>query len=315
VKIVVVCENLGNSPLELIGKARAIAPQAHIIALYESEKAPLEKYHACGANEAIGIGACGDDCAQGNRIAEAIKKIAPDSALFPATVRGRFLSGWVAAELETGLTADCTELMITEDGLLKQVRPAFGGNLTAEILCKEKRPQMASVRPGVFTVNADQAPEKPLEKSLLSLSPVLERMEKIAFQPVENDVSLQSAKVVIAGGKAIGSKKGFEKLFELAHLLGGAVGATRSAVDAGYIPYAHQIGQTGVTIHPELYIGFGISGLVQHTVGMNSADVVVAVNTDRNAPIFSCADYGIIADWEITIDALIQYLKERKNAK
>lgn len=314
-KIVVVCENLGNSPLELIGKARAIAPQAHIIALYESEKAPLEKYHACGANEAIGIGACGDDCAQGNRIAEAIKKIAPDSVLFPATVRGRFLSGWVAAELETGLTADCTELMITEDGLLKQVRPAFGGNLTAEILCKEKRPQMASVRPGVFTVNADQAPEKPLEKSLLSLSPVLERMEKIAFQPVENDVSLQSAKVVIAGGKAIGRKKGFEKLFELAHLLGGAVGATRSAVDAGYIPYAHQIGQTGVTIHPELYIGFGISGLVQHTVGMNSADVVVAVNTDRNAPIFSCADYGIIADWEITIDALIQYLKERKNAK
>lgn len=314
-KIVVICENLGDSPLELIGKARAIAPDAHIIALYENENAPLARYHACGANEALGIGPCGDDCAQGSRIAEAIRRIAPDSVLFPATVRGRFLSGWVAARLETGLTADCTELMLTQEGLLKQVRPAFGGNLTAEILCREKRPQMASVRPGVFTVREDQAPEAPLKSGVLSLAPVLERMKKIAFQPVENDVSLQSARVVIAGGKGIGSRKGFEKLFELARLLGGAVGATRSAVDAGYIPYAHQIGQTGVTIHPVLYIGFGISGLVQHTVGMNSADTVVAVNTDRNAPIFSCADYGIIADWEITIDALIQYLKERKNAK
>ena len=310
-KIVIVCENRGNSPLELLGKARQIAPDAWITMLCEGENAPIGLYQAAGADEWIAIPDGLDDCAQGNRIVQALEQLAPDSVLFPATVRGRFLSAWAAARLKTGLTADCTQLSITEDGLLRQVRPAFGGNLTAEILCKEKRPQMASVRPGVFPLPVD-APRPRFTQGKLSLAPVAALMKKIAFQPVENDISLQSAPVIVAGGKGIGSRQGFEKLFALARLLGGAVGASRSAVDAGYIPYAHQIGQTGVTVRPRLYLAFGISGLVQHTVGMNGSDLVVAVNTDRSAPIFSCADYGIIADWEETIDALIQYLKERK---
>ena len=118
--------------------------------------------------------------------------------------------------------------------------------------------------------------------------------------------------MIVTGGKGVGSKKGFEKLEELAALLGGGVGATRSAVDAGWISYPHQIGQTGITVRPRLYLAFGVSGLVQHTVGMSSSGVVVAVNKDRNAPIFACADYGIVADWEETIGEWIQYVKERK---
>ncbi len=310
--IVVFCEAQGDTGLELLGKARRIAPEARLTALYEDEAAPLARFQAAGADEALCMGLCADDCAQGSRIAQALEKIAPDSALFPATVRGRFLSAWVAAKLETGLTADCTELALTESGLLKQVRPAFGGNLTAEIVCKERRPQLASVRPGVFPLPAGGGERPGFQQRALSLTPALPLLEKIAFQPVEDSVSLPSARVVIAGGKGVGSKKGFEKLFALAQLLGGAVGATRSAVDAGYIPYAHQVGQTGVTIRPELYIGFGISGLVQHTVGMSSAKVVVAVNSDRSAPIFACADYGVVADWEQTIDVMIQYFQERK---
>jgi len=228
-------------------------------------------------------------------------------------VRGRFLSAWVAAKLKTGLTADCTQLALEENGLLRQIRPAFGGNLTAHILCREKRPQMASVRPGVFPL-PPPSPQPLFSHHLLAVEEAPFFMQKAGFIPSESALSLQSAPVIVAGGKGIGSKKGFEKLFELAYLLGGAVGATRSAVDAGYIPYAHQIGQTGVTVRPRLYIALGISGLIQHTVGMNGADKVIAVNTDKSAPIFSCADYGILSDWESTADAWIKQLKERKAA-
>lgn len=307
-KIVVFCEKAPGPGLELIGKARAIAPDAWIMALSECGEGRL--LLASGTNEVRLIDTCPDDCAQGSRIAEALQALNADAVLFPATVRGRFLSAWTAAKLNTGLTADCTELSI-QDGLLLQTRPAFGNNLTADILCKERRPQMASVRPGVFPQPVPAAePEGACEA--MTLPSLMERMSRLSFEPVESGVSLQSAKVVIAGGKGVGSKQGFQKLFELAELLGGAVGATRSAVDAGYIAYEHQIGQTGVTVRPELYIGFGISGLVQHTVGMSSARTVVSVNRERSAPIFACSDFGIIADWQDTIDMMIQYIKERK---
>ena len=311
ITIAVLCEGDGSAAAELLGKARQLTPSGRVLALSETEEPPLFAFASFGADEAAALGRLTDDCAQADRIADALRQLQPDAVLFPATIRGRFLSAWAAAKLHTGLTADCTALSLTETGLLKQVRPAFGGNLTAEILCKTARPQMASVRPGVFPEPA------PLTRRTCALRPLKlaaspERMERLSFTPAESGVSLQGAPVIVTGGKGVGSKKGFEKLFALAQLLGGAVGATRSAVDAGYIPYAHQVGQTGVTIRPELYIGFGISGLVQHTVGMSSSGVVVAVNKDRNAPIFACADYGIVADWEETIGEWIQYVKERK---
>ena len=311
ITIAVLCEGDGNAAAELLGKARQLTPSGRVLALSETEEPPLSAFASFGADEAAALGRLTDDCAQADRIADALRQLQPDAVLFPATIRGRFLSAWAAAKLHTGLTADCTALSLTETGLLKQVRPAFGGNLTAEILCKTARPQMASVRPGVFPEPA------PLTGRTCALRPLKlaaspERMERLSFTPAESGVSLQGAPVIVTGGKGVGSKKGFEKLEELAALLGGGVGATRSAVDAGWISYPHQIGQTGITVRPRLYLAFGVSGLVQHTVGMSSSGVVVAVNKDRNAPIFACADYGIIADWEETIGEWIQYVKERK---
>lgn len=309
--IVIIAEQQGNTALELTFKARTIAPEARIIVL--CEEGNEADFGSAGADEQLLIPALEDDCAQAERLADALAQIGPDAALFPATVRGRFLSAWAAARLDTGLTADCTELCITDDGLLKQIRPAFGGNLTAEILCRTHRPQLASVRPGVFPLPAKQ-PERILVQKHISLADVKTYLQKIAFRPVQSEVSLQNAEVIVTGGKGVGSAKAFEKLEKLAGLLGGAVGATRSAVDAGWISYAHQIGQTGVNVQPRLYIAFGVSGFVQHTVGMNSSEIVVAVNTDRNAPIFSCADYGIVADWEETIDAMIRFIQNQKEA-
>lgn len=311
ITIAVLCEGDGSAAAELLGKARQLTPSGRVLALAETEEPLLSAFASFGADEAAALGRLTDDCAQADRIADALRQLQPDAVLFPATIRGRFLSAWAAAKLHTGLTADCTALSLTETGLLKQVRPAFGGNLTAEILCKTARPQMASVRPGVFPEPA------PLTGRTCALRPLKlaaspERMERLSFTPAESGVSLQGAPVIVTGGKGVGSKKGFEKLEELAALLGGGVGATRSAVDAGWISYPHQIGQTGITVRPRLYLAFGVSGLVQHTVGMSSSGVVVAVNKDRNAPIFACADYGIVADWEETIGEWIQYVKERK---
>ena len=230
--IVIIAEQQGNTALELTFKARTIAPEARIIVL--CEEGNEADFGSAGADEQILIPALEDDCAQAERLADALAQIGPDAALFPATVRGRFLSAWAAARLDTGLTADCTELCITDDGLLKQIRPAFGGNLTAEILCRTHRPQLASVRPGVFPLPAKQ-PERILVQKHISLADVKTYLQKIAFRPVQSEVSLQNAEVIVTGGKGVGSAKAFEKLEKLAGLLGGAVGATRSAVDAGWI--------------------------------------------------------------------------------
>lgn len=305
---VVYCEAGHRHALELIAKARMLSSE--VIALCEDEAA-CGACLAAGADRAALLPLAPDDCAQGDAVSAALYRLAPDSVLFPATVRGRFLSGWAAARLQTGLTADCTALGVTPDGLLLQSRPAFGGNLTADILCREKRPQMASVRPGVFPMPETEGnvPAAPIEK--LDVRPLRDYLTREGFTSAQNAVSLQDAQVIVAGGKGVGSRKGFDKLFRLAALLGGAVGATRSAVDAGYIGYAHQIGQTGVTVRPRLYIVFGASGAIQHTVGMSAAKTVIAVNRDRLAPIFRCADYGVAADWEETIDVMISELSEQ----
>lgn len=310
----VYCEAAHLHGLELIAAARRFSQR--VKALCE-DAAHAQACRAAGADEVIGIPMAEDDCAQGTMAAQIIGQLDPDSVLFPATVRGRLLSAWVAAKLETGLTADCTSLGVTPDGLLLQSRPAFGGNLTADILCRQRRPQMASVRPGIYPM-----PELPIKELCkgMDAAPVRcmegrrarEYMTRAGFEPARSTVSLQEARIIVAGGKGVGSKRGFEKLFQLAGLLGGAVGATRSAVDAGYIGYAHQIGQTGVAVRAELYIAFGISGAIQHTVGMNSSRTVIAVNRDRLAPIFRCADVGIAGDWEETADAMIASL-ERKS--
>ncbi len=214
--------------------------------------------------------------------------------------------------MRVGLTADCTGLEIDkETGNLLQIRPAFGGNIMATIVSPTSRPQIATVRPRVMKrgeYNPDKKGEiikiEPLEPT--GKVKVLERVEETSFCKV----NLQDAKVIVSGGRGIGGPEGFSMLWELASLLGGTVGASRAAVDEGWIPYAHQVGQTGKTVCPKLYIACGISGAVQHLVGMQSSDIIVAINKDPNAPIFNVATYGIVGDVKVIVPLMIKKLKE-----
>ncbi len=240
----------------------------------------------------------------------------PAIMLFGATTRGRDLAGSLAADLHTGLTADCTELHIdAETGLLVQTRPAYGGNIMATILTPATRPQMATVRPRVFEP-AVPVPGRvaPIERLPVTLAEYDLLSQVLAFAPSTSDENLASARVIVAGGKGVGNAEGFGLLSELAALLGGAVGASRAAVDAGWIGYEHQVGQTGRTVRPELYLACGISGAIQHRAGMSTSRVIVAINTDPQAPIFDIATYGIVGDLFQVVPALISALRSRISA-
>ena len=241
------------------------------------------------------------------------KKYRPEIFLIGATSLGRDLAGGVATHLETGLTADVTELSIDPDTKnLLMTRPAYGGNIMATIICPKHRPQMATVRPRVFPI-----PEKregylgEVVEEKIELSEEMAGVERLGFLPKEKTVNLEYAEVIVAGGRGIGGKDGFEILRELARLLKGEVGASRLAVEAGWISYEHQVGQTGKTVRPKVYLAFGISGAIQHRAGMQNSDYIIAVNTDPEAPIFKIADLGIIGDWKEVALALIKALKDR----
>lgn len=243
-------------------------------------------------------------------ISELAEEYRPSVFLFAATTIGRSLAPRVAAMLKTGLTADCTKLAIDkETRLLLQTRPAFGGNIMATIVCRKKRPQMATVRPKVMkAAQRDQARTGEIVK--LSREIIAPRARLLETYPIPGQhVNIQEADIIVSGGRGLGCPENFALLEELAELLGGAVGASRAAVDAGWIPYAHQVGQTGKTVRPKLYIACGISGAVQHLAGMSSSDVIVAINKDPNAPIFSIATYSIIGDVVEIVPALISELK------
>ncbi len=238
----------------------------------------------------------------------------PEIVLAGATSIGRSFIPRVAAKVRTGLTADCTALEIDRDsGNLLQIRPAFGGNIMATILCPNHRPQIATVRPRVMKrgeYNADRNGEiiSVSVDNITSRTKVLETVKEIS----ECMINLQEAEVIVSGGRGIGDAKGFKMLQELAEALGGAVGASRAAVDEGWIPYSHQVGQTGKTVCPRIYIACGISGAVQHLVGMQSSDIIIAINKNIEAPIFNVATYGIVGDVYEVVPLLIKKLKEAK---
>jgi len=242
----------------------------------------------------------------------------PEILLCGGTVLGRSFFPRVAARLGTGLTADCTALEIDpESGILLQTRPAYGGNLLATIACPDRRPQMATVRPKVFPAGTAQAARagevvirRDWEGVIRSRTKVLEVLEEVV-----QTVNIADADVIVAGGRGMGSAENFRLLEELARALGGAVAASRAPVDAGWVPYARQVGQTGKTVCPKLYIACGISGQVQHLVGMQSADVIVAINKDPEAPIFSVATYGIVGDALEIVPLLIRELGRQAEAR
>jgi len=238
----------------------------------------------------------------------------PEIVLAGATPIGRSFIPRVAAKVVAGLTADCTSLSIDKDTRnLLQVRPAFGGNIMATILCPHHRPQMATVRPRVMK-RGEYREDKKGEIIHVKADTISSRTKVINTIKEVSDiaVNLQEVEVIVSGGRGLGNAKGFGLLKELAELLGGAIGASRAAVDEGWISYRHQVGQTGKTVCPKIYIACGISGAVQHLVGMQSSDIIIAINKNPDAPIFNVATYGIVGDLYEIIPLLIKQIKEAK---
>ena len=247
-----------------------------------------------------------------------VEKYKPEVILMGATGLGRDLAGVVATVLATGLTADCTGLHIDEKGNLMQTRPAFGGNIMATIVCDKFRPQMSTVRPHVMPM-----PEfDPQARGEIVREPVPVTEEEIRVKVLDilmdgsgSKVDIAGAEFIISGGRGMMAKENFAMLQELADVLGGVVGASRSAVDAGWMPQDRQVGQTGKTVRPKVYIACGISGAIQHLVGMQDSDVVIAINRDPEAPIFEVASYGIVGDLFKVIPALTKKLRALKAAR
>ncbi|MFA5687601.1 MAG: electron transfer flavoprotein subunit alpha/FixB family protein [Kiritimatiellales bacterium] len=249
-------------------------------------------------------------------IHELIEKEKPEIVLYGATTIGRSLAPTVAVMGWAGLTADCTELDFdVERMILLQTRPAFGGNIMATIICPDHRPQMATVRSNVFKKEKTGEDERgEVVNVAVDLSGVKERMKRIESVVEEvNTIDLKAADYIVSGGRGIGKPENFKIIEELAGALGGAVGASRATVDAGWISHHHQVGQTGKTVCPMVYIACGISGAIQHLAGMQSADLIIAVNKDIDAPIFDVADFGLVGDVHEIVPELTKQINAYKN--
>ena len=255
-------------------------------------------------------------------IMDLIRAHKPNILLFGATLKGRELAPCVASEKLGGLTADCTDLRIDDfedkknnksyTNKLMQIRPAFGGNIIATIVNTWDDPQMVTVREGVMKLDEPDFGRKgtvtPVEVKLTDAETVIKVLERVR---ADKEVDLKGAQIIVAGGYGVGSKANFKLIYDLAEALGGEVGASRAAVDAGWIDHDHQVGQTGVTVRPRLYIACGISGSIQHCAGMSESKKIIAINTDPGAPIFSVAHYAIVGDLNTVIPQMIKAFKAK----
>lgn len=307
--------------LELLGKARDLADVLgeKVVAVFlgSNIKDKAQDLIAYGADEVVVM----DNPLLKDYITEEysqaiyqlIEAFRPSIFLFGATTIGRDLGPRLSARLETGLTADCTKLEISEDTKeLMMTRPAFGGNLMATIMCTEHRPQMSTVRPGVMQ-KRDRDDSR--QGTIIPFEPKIDTT-KIKVKLIENvkenkgTVDITEAKILVSGGRGVGNAAGFEKLQELADVLDAQVSSSRAMVDAGIMPHDRQVGQTGKTVRPDLYIACGISGAIQHLAGMEESDFIIAVNKDKFAPIFKVADVGIVGDVNKVIPLLTERLKK-----
>ncbi len=310
---------------ELTAKARelAVARGCEVVALVAegelADDAVARELIACGADRVLRARderfTLVDPELLANWVCALARVRRPEIVLFGATPLGRELAPRVAAELKTGLTADCTALSIdAETGLLHQTRPAFGGNLMATIMCPAHRPQMATVRPGVFAApeldssRTGAIDEAPLDAGARS------RVRTLAFERATSSSSIAQAKRLVVVGRGIGSKKNLPLMERLAELLGAQIGCTRPLVEAGWLDYAHQVGQTGVAVAPELLVSIGVSGAIQHLAGISGAGTVIAVNEDAQAPIFGAAQYRVVGDAVEVVEELVAALEARDGA-
>ncbi|MDD2979424.1 MAG: electron transfer flavoprotein subunit alpha/FixB family protein [Hespellia sp.] len=244
-----------------------------------------------------------------------IGKYKPETVIIGATNNGRDMGPRVSCNLKTGLTADCTDLAIDEEtGNIAWTRPTFGGNLMATIMCPDHRPQMGTVRPGVFKKGAfDEGKTGEIVKEDIHIAEsdirtkLIERVKEVA-----EAVNLEEAEIIITGGRGVGSAEGFKTLQELADELDATVGCSRAVVDAGWMPHAYQVGQSGKTVAPKLYIACGVSGAIQHVAGMSGSDYIVAINKDEDAPIFDVADFGIVGNLFEVLPVLTEQIKKQR---
>ncbi|MCO8804623.1 electron transfer flavoprotein subunit alpha/FixB family protein [Clostridioides difficile] len=305
--------------IELIGEGRKLADQlgkelAVVIAGYEVEKEVKELLHySVDKVYYINDPLLKDFTTDGYAIsiANLIERKKPEVVLVGATSIGRDIAPRIAGKVGTGLTADCTKLEIdSTDNKLLQTRPAFGGNLMATIVCPKNRPQMSTVRPGVMARAVRNESETGiLEVVTPELTEKMIRTRLVEILPQEKkSVNLTDARIIVSGGRGLKRAEGFELIKELADKLGAEIGASRAAVDSGWIEHSHQVGQTGTTVRPELYIACGISGAIQHLAGMSDSKYIVAINKDAKAPIFSICDYGIVGDLYEIIPEMIESL-------
>lgn len=268
---------------------------------------------AHGADHIIIMDSCPpeNDAAMASIAADIIRERKPEILLIGATVFGRALAPRIAAKLKTGLTADCTALEIdTETGMLIQTRPAFGGNLMASILCPNRRPQMATVRPKIFPVPCPDLSRTGTVEHIGATAS--DKLIPVLLREIKNDhgdINIADAQIVVGVGKGIGGPQGISMAQDLADALGGVVSASRAVVDTGWLPYSRQVGQTGKTISPTLYIACGISGAIQHIVGLANVQTIVAINKDPDAPIFQSAHYGMVGDCAALLPALTAKIK------
>jgi len=314
-------KKIASVSYELLGAGRKLADELNVelsAVLFGTSEREAEELIKWGADK---IYFCEDsiferfnDEPYSKLLSSLIKTYKPEIVIAGATPIGRSFIPRVAARVGAGLTADCTSLSIDrETRNLLQVRPAFGGNIMATILCPYRRPQMATVRPRVMKKGEFKEDRKGeiihiAADNISSRTSVIDTIKEIS----DIAVNLQEADVIVAGGRGLRNTKGFELLKELAELLGGTIGASRAAVDEGWISYRHQIGQTGKTVCPKIYIACGISGAVQHLVGMQSSDIIIAINKNPEASIFNVATYGIVGDLYEIVPLFIKKIKEVK---
>ena len=250
-----------------------------------------------------------------NAMEHLIRKYAPTTLLIGATNWGRDMGPRLSCRLQSGLTADCTSLDLEEGtGNMAWTRPAFGGNLMATIICPEGRPQIGTCRPGVFKKQAPKESRAEIiyEDYHVPAEQMRTRILEIIQEAGEALVDLEGAEIIVSGGRGVGGPEGFSVIEDLAEALGGVVGSSRAAVDSGWISHAHQVGQTGTTVAPKVYVACGISGAIQHLAGMSGADCIIAVNKDSEAPIFEVAHYGIVGNLFEVLPVLAAEVKKLK---
>ncbi|MCQ4376298.1 electron transfer flavoprotein subunit alpha/FixB family protein [Clostridioides difficile] len=309
--------------LELLGKATEIAKDydTKVSALLLGSKVEglIDTLAHYGADEVIVV----DDEALAvyttepytKAAYEAIKAADPIVVLFGATSIGRDLAPRVSARIHTGLTADCTGLAVAEDTkLLLMTRPAFGGNIMATIVCKDFRPQMSTVRPGVMKKNEpDETKEAVINRFKVEFNDADKLVQVVqVIKEAKKQVKIEDAKILVSAGRGMGGKENLDILYELAEIIGGEVSGSRATIDAGWLDKARQVGQTGKTVRPDLYIACGISGAIQHIAGMEDAEFIVAINKTPEAPIFKYADVGIVGDVHKVLPELISQLSVAK---